>query len=277
MPNSLVRSWRRCTASWRKQPDFIIIGAQKAGTTSLFYYLNQHPSLRLATRKEVHYYDLNYNRGSGWYRSFFPYQSCPARTGESSPYYFFHPLVPQRLQADNPNVQLILLLRDPVERAFSHYGHNRSRGIREPIARFEDALLAEPDRLAGEEEAIRRDPTCNRPAHQHFSYVARGRYAAQLGTWRQYFADEQFLVLQSEAFFADPREGLQRCYRFLGLDEAYPRDLKPQNTGRYRADLSNETRAMCEAYFAEDQACLRGMLAEMGQPAFCTEPVAPRL
>src|SRR5215470_750369 len=128
---------RRATASARALPDFLIIGAQKAGTTSLYAYLTAHRDVRPAGRKEVHYFDLGFTAGAelgeGWYRSMFPLRARlaldgrrtgrPVRTGEASPYYLFHPAAPQRAAALVPEARLLVLVRDPVERAWSHYRH----------------------------------------------------------------------------------------------------------------------------------------------------------
>ena len=165
-----VRAWARpvryrarvLTAPARALPDFVILGAQKAGTTSLYAYLCAHPDVRAAARKEVHYFDLNYARGATWYRSMFPLAAGLARerrggrrvlVGEASPYYLFYPLAAERAGAVVPSAQLIVLLRDPVERAWSHYRHEVKAG-REPLE-FEAALAAEPTRLAGADAALR--------------------------------------------------------------------------------------------------------------------------
>ena len=192
---------RLLTAPARVLPDFVILGAQKAGTTSLYAYLCAHPEVRAAARKEVHYFDLNYARGASWYRSMFPLAVALASdrrggrrvlVGEASPYYLFHPLAAQRASALVPSAQLIVLLRDPVERAWSHYRHEVKAG-REPLA-FEAALAAEPARLAGADAALRAGASPEaHPSHRTFSYVARGRYAEQLRPWLAHYPREQLL------------------------------------------------------------------------------------
>src|SRR5947209_1159841 len=148
--------WNLRSADRRALPDFLIIGAQKAGTTSLYRYLAAHPDIVASTRKEVHFFDINFWRGEWWYRSLFPLRrrlqrrpplrNRPAITGEASPYYLFHPFAPERAAQLLPDAKLIVLLRDPVERAWSHYRHEVANG-RETMT-FPDALAAEPARLA---------------------------------------------------------------------------------------------------------------------------------
>lgn len=106
-----------------KTPDFIIIGVQKGGTTSLYSYLTQHPQIAPATQKEIHYFDFNFDKSTDWYCSHFSTSSEGEYllAGEASPYYIFHPQVPQRIYDLFPQVKIIALLRNPVERAISHY------------------------------------------------------------------------------------------------------------------------------------------------------------
>ena len=104
-------------------PSFLILGAQKAGTSSLYNYLRQHPSLRLPQKKEMHFFDLYYMRGLKWYARQFPafVFNRTKKTGEATPYYLFHPAVAERVATALPNVKLIALLRDPTVRAFAHF------------------------------------------------------------------------------------------------------------------------------------------------------------
>jgi hypothetical protein len=146
-------------------------------------------------------------------------------TGEACPYYSFHPLVPERVHALLPNVRLILLLRDPVLRAYSHHKQEVTRGF-EHLS-FEDAIDAEPNRLSGEEDRLLRNPSYYSYAHQHFSYLARGSYVDQIRRWHRLFPSEQLLIVDSAALFADPDACFRRVLRFLGLNDrslsAYPR------------------------------------------------------
>jgi hypothetical protein len=225
---------RQATASRRALPDFIMIGGMKCGTTSLFQYLQGHPGVAEVYVEEVHFFDLNYHRGLSWYRAHFPVREGGGDgplCGDDSPYYIFHPLAAQRIRRDLPNVPLIVLLRDPVDRAYSHYHHERRRG-REDLG-FHEALEAEEGRLAGEEGRMVEDPSYASFEHQRHSYVSRGMYAEQLRRWFDLFPRDQFLVLQSEAMFRDPQPTFDRVLGFLGLPPMRLEDRRVHNPGSY--------------------------------------------
>jgi hypothetical protein len=198
-------------------PDFIIIGTQRGGTTSLYNYLSGHPKIAPARQKEVHYFSVHHAKGLNWYESFFPRTRGVRRriSGEASPYYLFHPHSPARIREVLPDVRLIALLRDPVARAFSHYRHEVGLG-EEPLS-FEEAIAREDERIGPDVEKLAVDPSYEGHAHRHYSYVARGRYIEQLRNWTKYFPLEQILVLRSEDLFDDPRDVYLRTIDFLGL------------------------------------------------------------
>lgn len=241
----------------RALPDAVILGAQKCGTTSLHGYLVQHPGVIPPLRKEVHYFDLNYPRGEAWYRAHF------GRTGETglnldaSPYYLFHPAVPARLHALLPDAKLVVLLRDPVRRAYSHYWHERAKG-REKLE-FDDAIAAEPGRVAAAEAGL-ADGSLDRSAdHQHFSYLARGRYAEQLERWFALYPRERFLVVRFEDLVKEPLARLNDVLAWLGLPPAAKVDLEPRNTRRY-PPMSPETERRLREQFEPHNRRLEALL-----------------
>jgi lipopolysaccharide transport system ATP-binding protein len=200
-------------------PNCLVIGTQKGGTSSLFANLLQHPGVRGASRKEVHYFDRHHHYGPDWYRSFFPRTSegqAPPVLVEATPYYLFHPAVPLRVRELLPDAKFIALLRDPVDRAYSHYLHARKRGF-EPLG-LTEALNAEANRLKGEEEQLLSDPSYASYSHQHQSYQARGLYGRQLAQWLEYFPRDRFLLLKSEDLFISPGATMSRVLNFLGLE-----------------------------------------------------------
>ncbi len=229
-------------------PDFLIIGTQKGGTTSLYHYLTQHPQILPATQKEVHFFDLNFHHGIDWYRQQFPArESQPLTlTGEASPYYLFHPLVPQRVKALFPRVKLILLLRNPVQRAWSHYNHEVRLGF-ETLS-FAEAIAQESTRLAGEVEKMWADPNYYSYNHQHYTYLSRGIYRNQLKPWMELFPKEQFLIRSSEAFYANPAATLSETLAFLGLPPIEIADYPKYNAGEY-ATLPDGLQSTLNQYF----------------------------
>jgi len=228
------------------QPDFIIIGAQKCGTTSLYQYLIQHPQIVPASQKEVHFFDLNFAKGVDWYRQQFKSVSQDFITGEASPYYMFHPLVARRIYELFPQVKLIALLRNPVERAISHYYHEVRLGF-EKLS-LEDAIAQESARLEGEWEKFLADETYYSYNHQHYTYLSRGNYVEQLKHWMQFFPKEQFLVLPSEELYNQPNIVLNQVLNFLELPSYQLTQYDKYNSGEYPA-VTQEIRQQLQAYF----------------------------
>jgi hypothetical protein len=270
-----LTGWHMLSASRRPLPEFLIVGAQRSGTTSLYRYLLEHPQVLPAIPgKGVHYFDVHHDRSLRWYRAHFPTQAArrrrereaggPVITGEGSPYYLFHPHGPARAAAAVPDARIIAMLRDPVERAYSHYQQEYARGF-EDAGTFERALELEPGRLAGERERMLADPGYSSRAMQHHAYVARGEYADQLAAWRERFPAERTLVISYERFFADPEAGYREVLRFLGLPEAAsPPRFKAYNA-RPAGGMAEETRARLRAHFAEPNRRLEEYLGtEMG-------------
>jgi Sulfotransferase domain len=242
---------------WRG-PDFIIIGAQRGGTTGFHQALAQHPRVEPAARKELHFFDVLFDRGSGWYWRQFP-AGLPEGvvTGEATPYYLFHPHAAPRAAEVAPDARLIVLLRDPVERAWSHYHLSRSQGM-EPLS-FAEAIEREPERLAGEIERMLADDRYYSFAHQHHSYLARGRYAGQLETWFRHFPRDRLLILPSEAFYADPAASIRQATAFLDLP---PFDLpawRPMNESGKSA-MDPALRRALAVHFAADNERLSRLL-----------------
>jgi hypothetical protein len=232
------------TTRWRALPDFVIIGAQKAGTTSLYSALVSHPDVRPAFRKEVHFFDTEHASHIGWYRRHFPIDRGDWLTGESSPYYLFHPAVPTRMAATTPNVALIAILRDPVARAISQYHHARNWGLEDrPIGVALDPST--PEELAPLDDTAWYD-RADSPARER-AYLARGCYAEQLERWFAEFDRDQLLVLGSAEL--DGGTAIPTTERFLGLREQPLRTAPQRNVGSYTPPEPELVQALTE-YFA---------------------------
>ncbi|HUF37253.1 MAG TPA: sulfotransferase domain-containing protein [Anaerolineales bacterium] len=255
--------WRRWTASTRALPDFLVIGAMRAGTTTLHDLICRHPRVVPAIGKEIHFFDLNYPKGERWYRAHFPPAEKLRRiegiTGEASPYYLFHPAAPARAADLVPAAKIVAVLRHPVERAHSHYWHT-VRHKAEPLA-FDEALDREPDRLAGEEDRILAEAGYTGHAHQHHSYQARSSYAGQLARWLDRYPRERVLVLEQRRFFGAPEAGAGRLFEFLELDPHPVPSPRRFNEAGY-PPMAPETRERLLAHFAPHNARLFDLLGE---------------
>jgi len=237
----------RLTSPARMLPGFLIVGAQRCGTTSMYRALSQHPDVRKAVlHKGVHYFDMNYDRGLSWYRAHFPMRAAAAVTFESSPYYLFHPLAADRISHDLPGVKLLVLVRDPAERAYSAHAHELARGFEtEP---FERALDLEAERLRGEAERMLADPGYLSHSHQHHAYLARGRYAEQLDRLERIFGADRVHVVDSGDFFTRPEPVYDAVLAFLGLPaRGYP--AFERHNARQRSPMAAELRSRLGAYF----------------------------
>ena len=237
-------------------PDFVIVGVQRGGTSSLYKYLIDHPCVGAAAMKEVHFFDLCYEKGTDWYRAQFPsrldrfmarrLRRAHVVTGEASPYYLFHPHAVRRIQTLLPQAKLIVLPRNPVDRAYSHYHHELKKG-REPLP-FEQAIDAEPARLAGELDRMMIDESYQSLVYQRCSYLARGRYVEQLERLEMYFPKAQILVVKSEDLFRHPDATFRRVTGFLGVPPVEPPSFAAFNVGRYTT-MDSRLRARLVEYF----------------------------
>ena len=201
-------------------PDFLGLGTQKGGTTTLHRLLGQHPDVFLPACKEVHFFDQNYNSGEAWYREHFAAARADQRCGDITPFYLFHPDVPGRIYRHIPNARLIVLLRDPVERAISQVFHAQRLGF-EPLS-IDEALTAEQGRLA----------TGDPYNFQKHSYLSRSRYLEQLDRYEALFPLEQLLILRSEDLFSKPERIWRQLLSFLELKPMdWPGALPRANAG----------------------------------------------
>jgi hypothetical protein len=244
-------------------PDFIVIGGQRCGTTTLFKTLAEHPQVRRPTAvKGTDYYTLHYARGIDWYRSRMPLgrgTSSDAQAFEACTYYMFHPFAVERIARDFPNVKLVAMLRDPVSRAFSAYKHELARGF-ETETDFATALRLEPARLEGEIEKMRQDVSYESFSHRHHAYLSRGQFAEQLRRVHDYFPRNQVLVMRSETFFADPLAEIDKLNDFLGLAPWAP-DHVEQHNARPSSGMPDEAYDFLVRHFRPHNEALEELLA----------------
>ena len=240
---SKERFIRNLTKNKRLLPDFLIIGYPKSGTTSLYDYLVQFENIGSAQKKEVLFYSLSYWRGLQWYRTFFPTNLTKKKielktngkfiTGEASPYYIFHPLSLERIHKTLPGIKLILLLRNPIDRAYSHYMHQR-RLKKENVSTFEEVIEKDEERFEVMYKMFKEDKIreYNRKNYG-IPYISIGKYVRDVKKLLELFPADQILILKSEEFEQSPLDIIKEVLKFLGITSKEKIDLKKKNIGKY--------------------------------------------
>lgn len=243
-----IRAYGMATAAFRPDPEFLIVGAKRGGSTSFYFDLLQHSHIcplfprpdhlpKAEPTKGIHFFDQNFDRGERWYRSHLPSRlarsrlaaqvGVPVITGEASPYYLFHPAAAARAAGILPQVKIIAVLRDPVMRTFSHWKERR-RNNREELD-FAAALEAEDGRIGDAEQRLSTDPGAYSYAHEQLSYARQSEYAPALERWYAHFPRENILVLASEEYYADSQAVLDQTQDFLGLPREPLRSTEVRN------------------------------------------------
>ncbi len=276
-------------------PDAVILGAARSGTTSIQERMRQHPGFLACPTREIHFFDVDiqWSLGFGHYRRNFPFiweraaairaGRGPALVGESSPYYLAHPFSPERLQACIPNARLIALLRDPTERAISHWNWRVNRGhesrsfeeaVREELTLLRDlppggspGVLREGEDWEDDDGGIvSRSGVYARvgstPRVRRWqAYLARGIYLEQVQRWHAVFPREQLLILISERYFADPEASLARLWEHLGLPNVPTQDEK-RNARKNKATIDPAVIEEVRTFFRPHNAALEAYLGE---------------
>ena len=258
-------AFRRLSSRFRVLPDMIIVGAQKCGTTSLTAFLAQHPEVRSSFFKEVHYFDdgvnasrNSYEKGENWYRAHFPLRersASPPVVFEATPMYLFHPFAAERIQKLLPTAKIVIIVRNPTDRAISHYRHSKQRGHESlPIL---DALQAEEGRIGAalDKQEFRNDDV------RHFSYKARGLYADQIRRYQALFPSDNLSIISSDDLFDAPHETLGKLFGFLGVrPDITIRDTDPRNVSAATGEDLQEVRDYLDSYFHDPNLALYSLL-----------------
>jgi Sulfotransferase domain len=253
------------TAGLRVPPGFLLVGGQRCGTTSLYRALREHPGIRSAVfHKGVNYFDVNYSLGRRWYLGHFPLRPLrPGRdtaaplTFDASGYYMFHPHAPARIVRDLPEVKIVAMVRDPVERAYSAYQHELARGFETET--FVRALELEDARVVPELERMVADETYQSQTHRHQAYRRRGHYAEQLLAFIEGLGRHRVHVLESESFFTRPEQEFERLLGFLELPTVMPASFDRYNARR-RSPLDEDVRRELADHFAPHDEQLAAIL-----------------
>ena len=274
VPVPLRRAGRRAsvavgtwTADLRSEPGFLLVGAQRCGTTSLYRALMSHPRITPPVlHKGVNYFDVNYERGWRWYVGHFPVRlpradSEPRLAFDASGYYMFHPHAPGRIVRDLPEVKVVAMVRDPVERAYSAYQHEYARGFETQT--WPRALELEDSRVEPELQHMLDDPGYESFSYRHHAYRRRGHYARQLQPFVEVLGQSRVHIVESERFFENPEEEFTRLLRFLELPVVMPPTFDRYNP-RPRNPMPAEIRAELSDHFQPYDAELERLLG--GRP-----------
>jgi len=233
--------------------DFLICGTQKGGTTALDAYLRRHHELQLAVTKEVHYFDKDdlfagSQSDHAWYHSHFQGNSSGTLWGESTPIYMYWKAAAERIYRYNSSMKIILLLRNPIDRAYSHWNMERRRGA-ENLS-FYDALMSEGSRCAGSDGK----------QHRVYSYVDRGFYTKQIARLRSFFPNSSIHVAKSECLLHQPEECLNSICSFLGVSRLEDTSPIRAHSLEYSQPMQARDRIYLRSVFAEEIHSLEQLL-----------------
>ncbi len=279
---ALALLWGRLTSAGRMTPSIIVIGAQRSGTTTLFRLLEAHPHLvRPTLDKGTGYFDDHYGRGRGWYLAHFPLRlAVQARARaqgiagrvqafECSGYYLFHPLAAERLARDLPDAQVVVLVRDPVERATSAHRHEVARGFETlPLG---EAIDAEERRTAGESARLASEPGYTSFEHRHHAYVQRGEYAHQISRFVDALGEDRVHVVDADRFFAAPEQEFAGLQQRLGIPLWSPPSVERWNA-RPGDTTDDELRSRMMRHYETHDTELAELLGH--QPSWRTAEVS---
>ncbi len=236
-------------------PGFIIIGTQKGGTTSLYRYLEKHPQVLPAIKKEIYFWNHHYKRGLDWYLSHFPSlkKSTHFLTGEATPSYIEDEQVASRIAKTFPQMKFIILLRNPIERTISQYYHWIRLGLEENS--LSEAISAELELSRNES----RNSIDSRYWEQTHKYLWRGIYVEFIRKWMIYFPPENFLILKSEDFYEQPEVMIKKVFEFLNLPDFVLTEFKTYNQGFYQP-IPTEVRTQLHNFFDSQNQRLEDFL-----------------
>lgn len=230
------------------KPTFLVIGAMKAGTTTLHRSLEQHPQIFGSPKKEIHFFDRHYDNGMAWYEEWFTPSPEQVASGESCPEYMFAPWARERIVTDLPDARFLVVLREPVARAYSQYMMNRLKGL-EPLETFEEAIAKESRRM---ERGSRRRQLL-------FSYLRRSRYVEDLRWWEERVGRERLHVFLMDDLMTDPATTLATAFDFLGVDPGFSEriELGHWKRGRSPGDSADDGDASYPGLHPTTRARLR--------------------
>ncbi len=263
-----ARKFRRLTSSRRVLPDFMIVGTQKGGTTTLYWHLHAHSAVMMSLEKEPQFFTLKYDYGLDFYRSFFVTQAArrgreraigrPVRIGEATPCYMFCPAAPPRMHQHFPDARLIVMLRNPIDRAYSHFNMECQRG-REQRS-FEQAIEQEQARLEGDLSHLWDRPRQVLFSKKDHPYLWRSLYLEQMRRLLDIYPPTQVHVMTAESYRRNTQAEYDRVLNFLDLPPMQLAKAESHNTRRYDSQLAQATRQQLASFFAPHNQKLSKLL-----------------
>lgn len=248
--------WRFLTSPLRALPEVFIIGAQKSGTTTLYEYLLQHPSISRSLFKEPKYFDLFSHKSKAWLRVNFEFRKADKISVDATPDYMIYPSVPEKLKVMIPQARFVVLLREPISRSISHYNYSLRRGYED--LSLEDALLVEDERLS--------EPFGGAGVNLSFrenSYVLRSKYADHLSRWFACFPRDHFLVLSTRELEEDPQNVVDKVSNFLGLNKFPVCEISRQNAAPSKSAVSVAAQNILSERLNDQKAAVESLLGEV--------------
>ena len=252
-----IKKLKELAGPFHVLPDFIIIGAARSGTTALYDYMIKHPNIEKSTYKEIHYFNREYFRGLNWYKLFFPskvkkfyntkFLKKKFVTGEASVLYMHHPHAPRRTFELLPKVKIIVLLRNPIDRAYSAHQYRWKKNFKEKLD-FNEAIEQEESFIKGEMEKMEQSDNYYSKKFYDHVYYTLGIYAEQLERWFKYFPREQFLIIKSEDFYSEISSVFKKVLNFLNLPNFEPEVFRPFKSRQYQS-MKPETREKLVEFF----------------------------
>jgi len=251
------RVYRTVTNSNRLLPNFIIIGFQKCGTTTLFDNLIKSPNIGMSSKKEVHFFDFSYWRGISWYRAQFPLKITklnfeeknkePYLVVDASPLYIFHPQVPQRVKKVLPNAKLIVIMRNPVDMAYSHYQHYKRRNLEKMS--FEEVIDDDERRFETIMKRFQNDEIRDYNVKKiAFPYISMAIYVKYIKNWLNVFPKNQFLFLQTEELNQNIEMEFRKIYDFIEIPSFNFKYVGKSNVGNYQPMKSSTRERLLKFY-----------------------------
>jgi len=244
---------RKITSNYRSLPDFLIVGTQKGGTTSLYHYLTQHKNIAKSSRKEINYFNLSNRQPLKDYQLYFPLKikkffNPKLICGEATPDYIIYPQLPKLIKETIPNVKIIMVLRNPVDRVFSHYSHNLM--MKREWLSLEEAIEFEEKRIGKNHVNVFTNKVDMIKNYSNYSYINKSIYHEQVSHYKEFFGDNNILILQSEKLFKNPLEITNLCLDFLNLERLSKIEDEPKNTRKVKIDIDEDLNLKLKEYFA---------------------------